>query len=356
MNKEVYNFFKKFADSPSPSGFEQPAQRLWREYVGKFADSIESDVMGNTWGVLNGEANGPKVMLAGHADEVGLMVKYIDDDGFIFFAPIGGVDSHLMPGKRVLIHGARGPVAGVIGRKPIHLLEVEERSKVSKVKEMAIDIGAENRAAAEAVISIGDPVTFYGEVEPLLGDLVMGRGFDDKVGSLIVAEVLRLSAKKKKSLNCAVYGVSTVQEELGLRGAHTSTFGIDPQIGICVEVTFATDHPGTDKRSTGDIKVGKGPVISRGANINHRLFDLFCEVAKKNKIPHQIDAAPRATGTDANVIQLTRSGVATSLISIPLRYMHTSGEVLSLSDVENAAKLIAGVIAKIDGDISWIPE
>ncbi|TLN20447.1 M42 family metallopeptidase, partial [bacterium] len=307
------------------------------------------------WGVIEGR-KGPKVMLAGHADEVGLMVKYIDDTGFLFFCPIGGIDAHLLPGKRVNIHGAGGVVKGVIGRKPIHLLEAEERTKVAKIKDLAIDIGAETKEAAEKVVAVGDAVTFADGVEHLLGDKVMGRGFDDKAGSLVVAEALRRIAKEKKKLACSVYGVSTVQEELGLRGATTSAFGIDPEVGICIDVTFATDHPGSDKKSSGDIRLGRGPVISRGANINPRLFELAVETAKKHKIPYQIDGAPRATGTDANVMQLNRSGVATVLISVPLRYMHTSAEVISLSDAENTAELVARLALAVNPKISFKPE
>jgi endoglucanase len=355
MDKKVFDFFKRLADSPSPSGYEQPAQRVWREYVGPHADRVESDVMGNTWGVIEGKGT-PRVMLSGHADEVGLMIRYIDDNGFCSFAAIGGIDPHLLPGKRVVVHGVKGPVVGVIGRKPIHLLEDEERSKVSKLKEFFIDLGAADRKAAEKLVAVGDPVTFADELSRLQGDLVMGRGFDDKVGSLVVAEVLRRVSAKKAKLGCTVYGVSTVQEEIGLRGAHTSAFGIAPDIGICVEVTFATDHPGSDKKMVGDVQLGKGPVLSRGANINHKLFDLLRDTAKKAKIPLQYEAAPRATGTDANVMQLTRSGVATALVEIPLRYMHTSGEVLSLADVENAAALVTALLLRINGTMTWKPE
>jgi len=355
MDKKVFGFFKRFADSPTPSGFEQPAQRVWREYVSPHVDRVESDVMGNTWGVIDGPKR-PRVMLAGHADEVGLMVRYIDDNGFCSFASIGGVDPHLLPGKRVVVHGEKGAVKGVIGRKPIHLLEDDERSKVAKMKDLFVDLGVENREEAEKLVSVGDPITFTDELERLQGDLVMGRGFDDKVGATIVAEVLRRVAEKKKKLECSIYGVATVQEEIGLRGAHTSAFGIAPDIGICVEVTFATDHPGADKRAVGDVRLGKGPVLSRGANINHKLFDFLRDTAKKNKIPLQFEAAPRATGTDANVMQLTRDGVATALVEIPLRYMHTSGEVLSLSDVENAAQLITAFLLRLNGKQTWKPE
>ncbi len=355
MDKNVFQFLKKFADSPSPSGYEQPAQRLWREYVSPHADEVQSDVMGNTWGVVKGARGGPRVMLAGHADEVGLMVRYIDDDGFISFAPIGGVDAHLLPGSRVNIHAKGGEVRGVVGRKPIHLLEVDERRKVAKLKELFIDIGVSDREEAEALVDVGDPVTFAPGVEKLQGDNVMGRGFDDKVGSMIVAEVLRRVAAQDKKLKCDVYGVSTVQEEIGLRGAKTSAFGIDPAVGICVEVTFASDHPGADKKSVGDVRVGGGPTLSRGANINHKLFDLLKETAADEDITLQFEAAPRATGTDANVMQLSRQGVATALVEIPLRYMHTSGEVINLNDVENAIQLIVATLKKIHSGIDWKP-
>ncbi len=355
MEKKVFDFFKSFADSPSPSGFEQPAQRLWREWVRPHVDRVESDVMGNTWGVIS-SGKGPRVMLAGHADEVGLMVSYIDDDGFLYFSPIGGVDTHLIPGKRVLVHGEAGQVPGVIGRKPIHLLEPDERTKVAKVKELSIDIGATDKKTAEALVAVGDPVTFADGLEHLQGDRVMGRGLDDKAGSMVVAEVLRRISAKKKKLACEVYGVSTVQEEVGLRGGRTSCYGIDPEVGICVEVTFATDHPGTDKKSVGDVKLGGGPVLSRGPNINHKVFELLRSVAAKAKIPVQIEAAPRATGTDANVMQLSRAGVATGLVSIPLRYMHTSTEVVSLSDLENATKLISAFLLSVDAKTNWLPE
>lgn len=355
MEDNVFEFFKRLADAPSPSGFEQPGQRVWRAHVGPHVDEIGSDVMGNTWGVLKGPDR-PRVMLAGHVDEIGLMVRYIDDQGFLYFAPIGGVDAHLLPGQRVRVHGREGPVTGVIGRKPVHLLEQDERSKVAKVKDLCIDIGAASREEAEARVAVGDPVTFAFEMERLLGDRVASRGLDDKMGSFIVAETLRRLAARKDELTCSVYGVSTVQEEVGLRGARTSAFGIDPDVGICVEVTFATDHPGVDKKAVGDVQVGKGPVLSRGANINPKLFDLLVETARDEGIPLQFEAAPRATGTDANVMQLNRAGVATALVEVPLRYMHTPSEVLSLSDVEHAIALLTAVLLRIGPDRDWIPQ
>jgi len=298
----------------------------------------------------------PRVMLAGHVDEIGLMVRYIDDQGFLYFAPIGGVDAHLLPGQRVWVHGRAGPVLGVIGRKPIHLLEQEERTKVAKIKDLAVDIGAKDREAAEARVAVGDPMTFAVGMERLGDDRVVSRGLDDKMGSFVVAEVLRRVAGHRADLRCSVYGVSTVQEEVGLRGARTSAFGIDPDVGICVEVTFASDHPGVDKKSVGDIQVGKGPVLSRGANINPRVFELLREAAREEEIDVQVEAAPRATGTDANVMQLSRSGVATGLVQVPLRYMHTPSEVLSLSDLEGAVRLLAAFLLKVGPETDWIPQ
>ena len=355
MDDSVFSFFKTLTDSPSPSGYEQPAQRVWRDYVAPHVDRVETDVMGSSWGVVEGPER-PRVMLAGHVDEIGLMVRYIDDDGFLFFAPIGGVDAHLLPGQRVHVHGASGPLLGVIGRKPIHLLETEERNKVSKVKELFIDIGAADRAQAEGLVAIGDPVTFAVEMERLQGDRIASRGLDDKMGSFIVAETLRRIAARRSELNCTVYGVSTVQEEIGLRGAHTSAFDIAPDVGICVEVTFATDHPGADKKAIGDVRVGKGPTLSRGANINPAVFALLQETAREEGIDLQYEAAPRATGTDANAMQLSRSGVATALVEIPLRYMHTPGEVLSVADVDQAVQLLVAFLLKLGPDHRWIPQ
>ncbi len=355
MDDAVYAFFKKLTDSPSPSGFEQPAQRVWREYVRPHVDEVRTDVMGSSWGVVRGPDR-PRVMLAGHVDEIGLMVRYIDDQGFLYFAPIGGVDAHLLPGQRVWVHGRQGPVLGVIGRKPIHLLEQEERTKVAKIKDLAVDIGAGDREGAEARVAVGDPMTFAVGMERLGDDRVASRGLDDKMGSFVVAEVLRRVAERRADLRCSVYGVSTVQEEVGLRGARTSAFGIDPDVGICVEVTFASDHPGVDKKSLGDIQVGRGPVLSRGANINPRVFELLREAAREEGIDIQVEAAPRATGTDANVMQLSRSGVATGLVQVPLRYMHTPSEVLSLSDLEGAVGLLGAFLLKVGPETDWIPQ
>jgi len=355
MRKESLTFLQDLVAAPSPSGYEQPAQRLFRSYIKPFV-KVETDVMGNVYGVINGVGKDiPRVMVVGHSDEIGFQVKYIDDKGFIYFGAIGGVDPQITIGQRVNIHARQGAIPGVVGRKPIHLLEMKDRDSATRTDAQYIDIGALNKKEAEKVISVGDPITFSVELQSLLGDRVASRGFDDKAGSFVVAEVLRQVAALSKKLSVDLYGVSSVQEEIGLRGGITSAYRVNPDIGICVEVDFATDQPDVERKHNGDVAVGKGPIITRGANINPVLFDLLANTAKEKKIPVQITATPRATGTDANVMQISRAGVATALVKIPLRYMHTPVEVLSLSDLENAAKLIAAVLGKIRNRNDFIP-
>lgn len=353
MRKDSYEFLKALAQTPSPSGFEQPIQRVVRQRMKPFAGSIETDVHGNVIVGLNPTGR-PRVMLAGHCDQIGLMVNYIDDNGFIFFLPIGGIDPTVVPGSRVVVHTKHGPVEGVIGRKPIHVLKQEERGAKIELREMWVDIGSKGKKETEQVVGVGDPITFRLELVHLGDDLVTSPAFDNKCGTFVVMEALRLcSARKPK---CALYAVSTVQEEIGLRGARTAGYGVDPSVGIAVDVTHATDYPDIDKRVNGNIKLGGGPAISTGANINPRVEALLIKAAKAKRIPFQMEAAPSGTGTDANAIQLTRAGVATALVSIPNRYMHTQVEVVSLSDLDAAAKLIAETVGAIGPSTRFIPE
>jgi endoglucanase len=352
MRKESLDFLSELIAAPSPSGYEQPAQRVWREYMAPFADQVKTDLHGNCIASKN-EGEGPRLLLAGHVDELGFMVNYINDDGYISFATIGGFDVGIIPGRRVKIYSENGPVTGVIGKKAIHLMTSEERKKIPKIHELWIDIGVDSKAEAEELVAIGDPATYAVGLEQLNGDLYMARAFDDKAGSFAVGEVLRLL--EDESFDPAVYSVSTVQEEVGLRGARTSAFGVNPQVGVAVDVCHATDSPDMDKRKAGDISLGAGPVISRGPNFNPVVVDMLIEAAKEADIPYQMQGAPRGTGTDANAIQLTRAGVATGLVSIPLRYMHTAVEVLSLEDLANVSKLLAAFIRKVKADTDFTP-
>ena len=351
------DFLEKLVNAPSPTGFEQPAQSVYREYLNNIADKIETDVMGNVDAVLNLEGD-PRIVLMGHVDEVGLQVKYIDEKGFIRFHMLGGVDAHLTPGNRIrILTRSKGKVLGVIGKKAIHLQKPEERKNVVKLDEQFIDIGASSRdeVIKELGIEIGDPIIFEHSYAPLgKGDLVVSRCFDDKIGTFIIAEVLR--TLKGTKFEGEIHAVSTTQEEIGTRGAITSSYSVDPQIGIAYDVTFATDSPDMKESDIGIAIMGGGPVLGRGPNINPVLFDLFVETAKELKMPYQIRAAPRATGTDARSIQMTRSGVATGLIAIPNRYMHSMSEVVNLDDVDAIVRLSVAVIQKITKEISFIPQ
>jgi len=356
MRKESLKFLEQLLDAPSPSGYEQPAQRVFREYVAPWCDEVTTDVMGNVFARVAGKGRDlPKVMVVGHTDEIGLQVKYIDDKGFLYFAAVGGVDAHLTPGKRVNVHTAAGPLAGVIGKKPIHLMDTKDRETVVKLEAQYIDIGARDKKEAQKLVRVGDAVTFDSSFTRLQGDRVSSRGFDDKAGCFVVAEVLRLVAASGKKLSVDLYGVSSVQEEIGLRGGTTSCYTVNPDVGICVEVDFATDQPDVEKKHNGEVALGKGPILARGANINPHLFDLLSKAAEKEKVAIQHTAAPRATGTDANAMQISRGGVATALVKIPLRYMHTPVETVSLSDLENAAKLIVAALAAITSREEFIP-
>jgi endoglucanase len=354
MTEHDFYFFKELVEAPSPSGFEQPAQRVIRTALAGVADELRTDVLGNVIATVNGPAGAPRLMLAGHCDEIGFMVKYIDDRGFLFFAPIGGVDAHLVPGQRVTAHAAAGPVAGVVGRRPIHQLETTERDKVMPFKSQFIDIGCVDKAAAQALVAVGDPVTFAVGVERLQGQRVTSRALDDKMGAYVVTQVLR-EVRRRGDQRVTVVGVSTVQEEVGLRGGTASAYGIRPDLGIAVEVGFASDYPDADHKHAGEIRLGQGPILARGPNINPVLFELLTATAREEKIPFQVMGIPRATGTDANVMQLARGGVATALVSVPLRYMHTPVEVLDLDDLQHVVQLLAALCARITPGLSFIP-
>lgn len=352
MQPEAHDFLKALLLAPSPSGYEQPVQQVVRDYVASFAHQVRTDVHGNVSVGLNVDAP-VRVLLAGHCDQIGLVVTHIDKRGFLYTKPIGGWDPQQLIGQRMTIWTQSGPVVGVIARKPIHLLNADDRRRVVQLEELWIDIGAKDKADTASVVRIGDPVTLNLGYQEMRNGLANAPAMDNKTGVWVVIEALRRAAAQ--SLNCALFAVSTVQEEIGLRGAHTSTFGIDPHIGIAVDVTHATDCPTMDKRQLGEINLGDGPVIERGPNVNPRLFDHLVETAKSHQIPYQIAAHNRGTGTDANAIQISRAGVVTGLISIPNRYMHSAVETISLQDIDQSADLLAAFVTGISGTEKYTP-
>ncbi len=351
MLPDALDFLKRIVETPSPSGYEQPVQRLVREFASSFADEVSTDVHGNVIAVLNPGAP-LRVMLAGHCDQIGFLVRYLDSDGFLYVQPIGGWDPQIAVGQRMTVWTTGGPVFGVIARKPIHLLTDEERKQVVKLRDIWLDIGAKDKEQAAAMVRVGDPVTLELGFRTMLNSRASSPSMDDKTGLWVAFEALRRA--KGKDLKCALYAVSTVQEEIGLRGARTSTFRLDPHVGIAVDVCHATDCPSIEKKHEGDIALDKGPVIYRGPNMNPRVVDRLIEAAGTG-IPYQLAANGAATGTDANMIQVSRSGVATGLIGVPNRYMHSPVEVISLDDLDHGADLLARFALGLKGDEDFIP-
>ncbi|MGE0529551.1 MAG: M42 family metallopeptidase [Bdellovibrionales bacterium] len=338
--------------TPSPSGYERPIQDVVRAWAKPLADEVSTDRHGNVIAVLN-PGGQPRIMLAGHCDQIGLMVQHIDDKGFIYVQPIGGWDMQILLGQKLTLWSKSGPVAGVLSRKAPHLLTSDERNKVPQFSDVWVDIGAKDKAEAEEIVTHGDPITVALGTVDLRNNLLASPALDDKVGLWTVMETLRLL--HGTSLQAAVYCVSTVQEEIGLRGAATSAHGIHPHVGLAVDVCHATDTPGNDQKKLGEVKIGGGPVVFRGPNINPHVLNQVREAAKEKELPIQVRGVPKATGTDANAIQLARDGVATGLIGIPNRYMHSPVEVVSLTDLNQAAQLLAAFCRNVTRDFDWTP-
>ena len=352
MESSAHDFLKALLAAPGPSGYEEPVQAVVRDYVASFAETVQTDVHGNV--IVGSNVDGAnRVLLAGHCDQIGLVVTYIDENGFLYTNPVGGWDAQQLIGQRMVVWTRSGAVQAVIARKPIHLLTPDERSKVVKLEELWLDIGATDKADAANLVRIGDPITLELGYRELRNGLAYAPGMDNVTGVWVVIEALRRA--RAQSHQCALFAVSTVGEEIGLRGAKTSTFGVDPHIGIAVDVTHATDCPTIDKRQNGEIKLGGGPVIDRGPNVNPRLFERLVETADSAGIAVQIAAHGRGTGTDANAIQLTRAGVVTGLVSVPNRYMHSAVETIALDDIDRAADLLAAFVVGLSGDEDFTP-
>lgn len=360
MNKKDLEFLKSLTEAPSPSGFEVPAANIFRKRLKGVADTIDTNVLGSVHATLKGKGKGPSVMIAGHLDEIGMMVTYISDDGYISFSAIGGVDAAILPGMRVDVYptgeeASKGQVLrGVMGRKPIHLIEPDERKTVTKLEQLFIDVGLEGKEVKK-LVRIGDAITYGVGFETFGNGFAVSRAFDDKLGVWIATRVLE-EVKKAGGASGDLIAAGTVQEEIGLRGGVTSSYGVNPVIGISAEVGHATDYPDINKRAHGQADCGKGPLIARGPNINPILFERMISAAKKTKTPYQIGPESRATGTDANAIQLSRGGKVAGLISIPLRYMHTPTEVVKLSDIEAAVKILTRFVLDLDEKADFIPK
>lgn len=354
MRPESLSFLKHLLDAPGPSAFEQEPARRWRTEASRIAPEVDVDVSGSSWATVPGPGT-HRLVLAGHMDEIGIMVSHVDDEGFLSFDTIGGWDSQVFVGQRVLLLARAGSVAGVIGKKAIHLMEREEREKASKVEELWIDIGAANRAEALERVRIGDPGVLASSVLEFPNGRLVSRSIDNRIGSFVVLEALRLLKESKP--RPTVTAVATSREEISSNGggARPLAVRLDPTVAIVVDVTHATDMPGMDKRRYGDYRLGGGPVLSRGAAVNDRVFELLAATAEAEQIPFSVEAAGRDTRTDAEGIFNAARGVATGLVSVPNRYMHSPNEMVAVEDLERTARLLAVFAGRLADDVDFVP-
>ncbi|MDC0497435.1 M20/M25/M40 family metallo-hydrolase [bacterium] len=339
---EAPEFLVDLLNARSPTGAEYEAQDVVDRYVENEVDEYRRDTMGNRFATVNPDGD-PKLLFAGHIDELGLIITYINEQGFIYFDTLGGHDKTMISGRRVSILTKDGVVKGVTGKRAIHLMSPADRKKVPETHEIWIDIGVKSREEAEKFVRIGDPATYDQSFELIRGSVGVARAFDDKAGAYAVLEAVRRLQKGKGKLAARVTAAATTQEEIGTRGAMTAANSENPDFAIAVDVGHATDSPDCDHRKYGSFTQGGGPIVCRGPNINPIIFEKIIQCAEKNKIPHQIEADPRPTGTDARAIQVAQAGIATGLLSIPLRYMHTPSEMVDLEDIEHTVQLLVAV-------------
>lgn len=352
LNASSLAFLKRLLDTPGPSGYEAAAARVWREEAAKFAAEVHADVAGNSIAVVN-PTGSPTILLDGHVDEIGVIVQYIDDEGFVHINGIGGWDPQVLVAQRIRFMGEKGEVFGVIGKKPIHLIKPEDREKASKITDLWVDIGATSRAEAEARLAVGDPGVIDTHAVEIPHNRLVSRSIDNRIGAFTVLEALRRYAERPGAAR--VVAVATTQEEIAWHGggALVVTNRVQPQMAIVVDVTFATDHPGIEKKELGDHRMGSGPVLSRGGIISPVVFRLLREAAQAEHVPFTVHAAARDTSTNADAIHIAHEGVATALVSIPNRYMHSPNEMISLDDVDHTAALIAEACRRVNAETDF---
>jgi endoglucanase len=331
--------------APGPSGYEGPASAVWRR-AASFAE-LSTDALGSSVARIGAEGGRPLLAVVGHIDEIGLLVTHVDEKGFVYFAPIGGWDPQILIGQRVEIQGRDGPVTGVVGRKPIHLLQEEQRKKVVELREMHIDIGAGDRDRALERVTIGDPAVIAADPRVLADGRLVSRSLDDRLGAYVALEATR-RVHERGGLAGQMAAVAAVQEEIGSKGARTTAFSLDPDLAIAVDATHATDAPGVEEKETGRHPFGSGPVIGRGSTLSPPIFDLLVDTAERAGIAHTVEASGRSTYTDADAFQIARAGIPTGLVSIPVRYMHSPVEMVDLADVDAAIELIAAFALSLE--------
>ncbi len=339
LSETSHAFLKRLLETPGPSGFERDPARVWRDEARGFAE-VHGDVMGNSFAVVN-PGGSPTILLAGHVDEIGLILTFIDDSGYLYFGPIGGWDPQVLVGQRVRFRGRDGDVIGVVGKKPIHLMKPDEREKASKLTDLWVDIGAITKAEAQARVQVGDAGVIDAPFVELPNGRIVSRAIDNRVGAFTVLEAARRYAEQPGAAR--VVAVATTQEEIAWRGggALAGAVHIAPAMSVVVDVTFATDHPGVEKKEHGEATLGGGPVLTRGSVISPVAFGLLRDAAERLGLPYTVHAAGRESFTDADAIHNAREGIATALCSIPNRYMHSPNEMVAVDDLDRAAAVIA---------------
>jgi putative aminopeptidase FrvX len=332
--------------APGPSGYEQAPAAVFREAAAAFAE-VTYDTVGSTVARVAGTGDGPSVAVVGHIDEIGLIVHHIDDDGFLWFTGVGGWDPIVLIGQRVEIATRDGVVPGVIGRKPPHLLREDDRKKVPEVRQLHVDIGARDGDEARSLVRIGDVGVVAGEPVELPNGRLVSRAMDNRLGTFVAFETARLVAEAGGAPG-DVYAAAVVQEEITFAGARTTAYSLRPDIAIVVDVTFATDQPGTEVKELGKHEFGTGAVLTRGSTLDPQVFELLYAAGEAEGIPFTVSASARHTGTDADAFHLSRAGIPTGVVSIPLRYMHSPVEMVQLEDVDNTARLIAAFARRLE--------
>jgi len=332
--------------APGPSGYEQAPAAVFREAAGAFAE-VTYDAVGSTVAKVPGTGDGRSLAVVGHIDEIGLIVHHVDDEGYLWFTGVGGWDPVILVGQRVEVATREGPVFGVVGKKPIHLLKDEDRKKVPELKQLHVDIGAKDGDEARSRVRIGDVAVIAGEPQELPNGRLVSRSLDNRLGCFVALETARLVAEAGGAPG-DIYGVAVAQEEITFAGARTTAYSLRPDVAIAVDVTFATDAPGTDEKELGRHKFGSGPVLTRGSTLDPAVFELLHATAEAEGIPFTVSATSRATGTDADALHVARGGVPTGVVSIPLRYMHSPVEMVQLDDVENTARLLAAFAQRLE--------
>jgi putative aminopeptidase FrvX len=340
MREPSLAFLEHLLNTPSPSGHEHRGQRVWLDYVAQYADDTYSDAHGNCVAVLN-QGGSPRIMLAGHADEIAMTVNYVDEQGYLYIRRLGGVDPAITKAQRVVIHTRTGPIRGVVGNVAPHLTKTDKDRKLPEIHDLFIDIGASTREEALGLVRIGDPITLTDAFELLRNDLAIARAFDNRIGTFAVAEALRLLRSGKKRLRAEVCAVSNIMEEVGLFGARQIAYSLQPEIALVVDVTHATDVPTVNKAMHGDVRIGKGPTITHGGSSHPEVVARLESIAARHQIPLQHEAVSSSSGTDTDAIFWTRGGIPSALLSLPNRYMHSPVELISLTDLEAIPKLLA---------------